>query len=246
MHDSKSSGIKHFTQHRVTIHNIDADTEQNEEITRLLLSVFHNVYVHDVLDGPIAKIQNVLLQMRNKTSLKIINIHLIKWTKAEEYIFLFGASRFESMQNTDHTMNILPEKNIHLLPAVETRFLCIDMKQMNMLLRSMSSSVLTAPSLQYNAYSNILDAMIAGKHGRDVNIFDIIVFEIPMHHVKRQKTAVYAQYARVCNKFNIMESTGIVSKLYVQIELKKKNNELRNYQYGPFPTFRTAASQCVS
>ena len=82
--------------------------------------------------------------------------------------------------------------------------------------------------------------------GRDVNIFDIVVFEIPMYHVKRQKTAVYAQYACVCNKFNIMESTGIVSKLYVQIELKKKNDELRNYQYGPFPTFRTAASQCVS
>ena len=236
MRHTKPLEIKHFAQHRVSIRNIDAHTDNNAEITRLLLGVFQNVYVHDdKLDGPFATIQSVMFQVRAKTHLKILNIHLTKCTKAAEYIFLFGSTHFESMQKTNRflTQNMQVGDPSFPSPGVKKRLLCVDMHHMNALLLSQPSADTPMPK----AYSNILDAMIAGSVGRRANVFDMIIFEIPVVDVKRQKAAIYAQYARACIKFAITRVDRIVNKLYLQIEMKQQNNWIAEYQYGPFPAF---------
>ena len=237
--------IKHFVQHRVTISNIDAHTENNAEITRLLLSLFHNVYVHDdKLDGPFASIQSIMFQVRAKIHLKIINIQLTKCTKAADYIFLFGSAHFESMRETNKLLsqNMQVDDPSSLLPHVKKRLLCIDMSHMNALLLSKPSSGTPMPK----TYSNILDAMIASSASRQTNVFDIIIFEIPVVDVKRQKATNFAKYARACTKFVITRVCSIINKMYVQIELKPQNDETVEYQYGPFPLFKIVAPRLLA
>jgi len=240
MEDTNMVEIKHFVQHRVTIKNINAHTENNVEITRLFLSVFQNVYVHDdALDGPFASIQSIMFQVRAKTHLKVVNIQLTKCTKAAEYIFLFGSAQFETMRKTNKilTQNMQVDDPLSLLPCVTKRLLCMDVSHMNTLLLSKPSSGTAMPK----AYSNILDAMIASSADHHANVFDIIVFEIPLVDAKRQKAAIYAQYARACNKFAIASVDRIINKMYLQIELKRQNDETVEYQYGPFPPFKIVA-----
>jgi hypothetical protein len=233
----ESPFIRHFSHHRVTVENIDAATKQNAEITRLLLCVFQNVYVHDDdVEGPRANIESVMLQVREKTHLKIINLKLSTHTTKDDYVFLFGAQRFRQMEAASEALSrsMQTEKRESQLASVKTKLLCMDTTSMN-------SMLLAAPGLcaaPPKAYSNILDAMIATKTHTRANVFDIAVFEIPAKDVKPHKGAIYARFARVCHDYNIIDTSHVQNKLYVQIEMKQQSDENTEYLFGPFPSFQ--------
>jgi len=224
----------------VTVENINADTEQNEKITRLLLVVFQNIYVHDYAQGPFANIESVMLQVREKTNLKIINLKLSTHTKKQEYEFLFGAKRFRQMQAGSEALSrsVQNDKRESHLASVKTKMLCIDTTNMNSLLQAR----LVVPATQTVAYSNILDAMIATQARTRSNVFDIAVFEVPAKDVRLHKGAMYARFARVCHDYTILDTSDVQNKLYLQIEIKQKNCENVEYQFGPFPVFEAVST----
>ena len=237
---AESPCIKHFSHHRVTVENINADTEHNEEITRLLIGVFQNIYVHDDAQGPFANIEGVMLQVREKTNLKIINLKLSTHTKKQEYEFLFGTKRFRQMQAASEALSrsVQNDKRESLLASVKTKMLCMDTANMNSLLQAK----LVVPATQTVAYSNILDAMIATQTRTRSNVFDIAVFEIPAKDVRLHKGAIYARFARACHDYTILDASSIQNKLYVQIEMKQQNRENNEYQFGPFPVFEVVSA----
>jgi len=236
---AESPCIKHFSHHRVTVENINADTEQNEKITRLLLVVFQNIYVHDYAQGPFANIESVMLQVREKTNLKIINLKLSTHTKKQEYEFLFGAKPFRQMQAASEALSrsVHNDKRESHLASVKNKTLCMDTTNMNSMLKTRVVS-----ATQPMAYSNILDAMIATQARARSNVFDIAVFEVPAKDVRLHKGAIYARFARVCHDYTILDTSDVQNKLYVQIEIKQKNCENVEYQFGPFPVFEAVST----
>ena len=237
---TESPCIKHFSHHWVTVENINDVTEHNAEITRLLLCVFQNVYVHDDdVEGPCANIESVMVQVREKTNLKIINLKLGTHTKNEDYVFLFGAKRFHRMQAANEALSrsVHTDKRKSQLASVKTKLLCMDTNSMNSMLQARPLLGATLPM----AYSNILDAMIATKVRTRANVFDIAVFEIPATDVKTHNGTVYARFARACRDYQILSASNVANKLYVQIEMKQENDESAEYQFGPFPNFEVVA-----
>ena len=234
---TKSPFIKHFSHHRVTVENIDAFTAHNAEITRLLLGVLQNVYVHDEdVEGPCANIQSVMLQLREKTNLKILNLKLSTHTTEQAYVFLFGAARFRHMLEASDALSrsVHNDNRESELASVKIRLLCMYVASMNSLLAAGRGLGAALPF----AYSHILDAMIATKTPTRANVFEIAVFEIPAEDVKGHQGAIYAHFARACHSYKILNASRVANKLYVQIEMKQQANADADYQFGPFPKFQ--------
>jgi len=247
--------IAHSRQHRVTIANIEECSKENKTIIALLQHVFRSVCTQGEGEEFHVEptIERIIRQVRHKTYLKIINIHLTQKVDIRDYVFLFGLHRLHEMASQsaelarDVTMHMWREKDDQSQPL--TQLLCMHSKSSphrtplmgpggagGLQGRCSGSTTGVGPAqLDSTGFSNILDALYAAPRTTDDNTFWLAVVEVMCADVRKKNTPCMERYARKCEAYVVNEQAHIVVKLTLQIELRQTPDDFTDYMYGPFP-----------
>jgi len=227
--------INHIKRHHITCANIDVPSVANGEITKMLLHMFRDVYVHDDNGvDPNASILAIMFQVRMKTQLKIVNIELARRVNIEEYTFLFGSDNSLAMVQTT------PDNEEDA--AADVIVLYMDLKSIRTA-RRLEGGFSTPPVLM--GFAHVVDAMNATLSSGEKNVFDVVVVEVCANDVRKNNKVCLAQYARTSEVYTFLSTARIVVKMYLQIELRGEVDTVADYRYGPFPKMEYKLSQAT-